>query len=92
MIMIESGEFPKGPLEPGKVKVELMEGGSFSDGYQDMAAYLYAISRWALASVLHPIATFKSVMLIGTQEQIDRNTQRALSLPKLPIGRERTSR
>ena len=52
---------------------------------------LYMMSRWVLGSVLHPIATFKATMLIGDEETIKRNVERALRLPKFPFpkGRQR---
>ncbi len=60
--------------------------------YREVGQHLYGVSRWVLASVLHPVATFQAVMLIGDQERINRNVERALSLPKLPIGRQRLHR
>ncbi len=50
---------------------------------------MYEMSRWTLAAILHPVATFKAVSLVGNQEQIDQNVERALSLPSFPIGHER---
>lgn len=51
--------------------------------------HLYVMGRWTLGAILHPVATFQAVMLIGDQDRINRNIERALSLPRLPIGRKR---
>lgn len=37
--------------------------------YREMGSYLYVISRWGLAAVLHPVSTYKAVMLIGDQQK-----------------------
>lgn len=42
---------------------------------------LYGRLRWGLASVLHPIATLKTVALIGTSDSLERDAKRALALP-----------
>lgn len=50
---------------------------------------LYGISRLALGAIIHPVATFKFIWMVGDSEE---NLRRAISLPrlpKLPIGRQR---
>lgn len=55
--------------------------GAVRESLKLAAKGLYFYSRIALGVVLHPVSTFRATMQLGSEEDIERNFERSLSIP-----------
>ncbi len=59
------------------------------DHLRAMGERLYIMGRLTLATVLHPVATVRAVLLVGDRARIERDIRIVSILPKIPKGRNR---